>query len=50
MRLIVELHHTATGVEGSITPEGTTETWRFSSWLELLKLLEPPVGEQVDEC
>jgi hypothetical protein len=40
-RFVIELHRTTTGdVEGVVVPEGTDESWRFSGWLELLRLLE----------
>jgi hypothetical protein len=42
VRFIVELRYTDDGVEGEVTPEGMTTPQRFSSWLELLRLLEPP--------
>jgi hypothetical protein len=42
VRVIVELHHINDTVEGAVTPEGATEAQPFSSWLELLRLLEPP--------
>jgi hypothetical protein len=42
VRFSVELRHTHDGVEGEVTPEGATEAQRFSSWLELLRLLESP--------
>jgi hypothetical protein len=42
LRFIVDLRHTDDGVEGEVTPEGATEPQRFSGWLELLQLLEPP--------
>jgi hypothetical protein len=42
VRFIVELRHSDDGVEGEVIPEGTTEPQRFSGWLQLLRLLEPP--------
>jgi hypothetical protein len=41
VRFSVELRHTADGVEGEVTQEGAAEARPFSSWLELLQLLEP---------
>ena len=49
MRFIIELHHTTDGVEGNVTPEGATEAQRFSSWLELLRLLESPPVHGTEE-
>jgi hypothetical protein len=48
LRFIVELRDTNEGVEGEVTPEGATEPQRFSGWLELLRLLEPPVARGVE--
>jgi hypothetical protein len=42
MRFIVELDHADDNVKGTVLREGTTEPERFSSWLELLRLLEVP--------
>jgi hypothetical protein len=42
VRYIVDLRHTGDTVEGEVTPEGASEAQPFSSWLELLRLLEPP--------
>lgn len=42
VRFVVEVHRTgAGGVEGLVTPEGSSESHHFSGWLELLRLLEP---------
>jgi hypothetical protein len=49
VRFSVELRHTDDGVEGEVTPEGTTEAQQFSSWLELLRLLERPASQGADE-
>ena len=49
MRFIVELRHSDDGVEGEVTREGATEPQRFSGWLELLRLLEPPQGRGTEE-
>ena len=40
MRFVVELRHTKDNVEGEVTPEGATQGQPFSTWLELLRLLE----------
>jgi hypothetical protein len=45
VRFVIELHHTDDGVEGEVTPEGTAEAQPFSSWLELLRLLEQPPAQ-----
>jgi hypothetical protein len=42
VRYIVDLRHTDDTVEGEVTPEGAIQAQPFSSWLELLWLLEPP--------
>jgi hypothetical protein len=42
VRFIVELRHINDTVEGEVTPEGASQAQPFSSWLELLRLLEPP--------
>jgi hypothetical protein len=49
VRFIVELHHTGDGVDGEVTAEGATESQRFSGWLELLRLLEPPPTQGNEE-
>jgi hypothetical protein len=36
-------------VEGQVTPEGTSQPPPFSSWLELLQLLEPPAEQSAKE-
>jgi hypothetical protein len=41
VRFVLELSHTKDGVEGELTPEGTGSPQPFTSWLELLRLLEP---------
>jgi hypothetical protein len=41
VRFIVDLRHINDNVEGEITPEGATQARPFSSWLELLWVLEP---------
>jgi hypothetical protein len=46
VRFIVELRQTDDNVEGEVTPEGATQAQPFSSWLELLRLLEPPSQKQ----
>jgi hypothetical protein len=38
---MVELRRINDNVEGDITPEGATRAQHFSSWLELLWVLEP---------
>jgi hypothetical protein len=49
-RFVVELHPIADGgVEGEVTLESTTASQRFSSWLELLRLLEPPPTAATEE-
>jgi hypothetical protein len=50
VRFIVELRQTDDGVEGEITPEGTTEPLRFFGWLELLRILEPPRTDEVAQA
>jgi hypothetical protein len=45
VRFIVELRHTHDNVEGEVTVDGATHPQPFSSWLELLQLLEPPAAE-----
>jgi hypothetical protein len=49
VRFIVELRQTTDGVEGEVTPAGTTELLHFSGWLELLRILEPPHNHEVIE-
>jgi hypothetical protein len=36
-------------LEGQVTPDGTTQPQPFSSWLELLQLLEPPAEQSAKE-
>lgn len=48
MRFTVELHHADGNVEGEVLREGATEPERFSGWLELLRLLEPPDRPESD--
>lgn len=38
----VEIRYHADGASGYVTPQGDTTRTPFSSWLELLRLLEPP--------
>jgi hypothetical protein len=49
VRFVVELRHTNENVEGEVTPEGATRAQPFSSWLELLRLLEPPTHKD-EQC
>jgi hypothetical protein len=42
VRFIVELRATVDGVAGEVTSESAATPQRFSSWLELLRLIEPP--------
>jgi hypothetical protein len=41
VRYILDLHHSAEGAYGEITREGSDHPEPFTSWLELLRLLEP---------
>jgi hypothetical protein len=44
VRYLVDLQRTAdNGVEGSLRREGDPDTIRFSGWMELMSLLEPPL-------
>lgn len=49
MRYTVDLHHTEDGVEGRVTREGASEPESFSTWLELLRLLEAPPRDESTE-
>lgn len=42
MRFVLELTYTDRGIEGEVTADGQSVPHRFSSWLELLRLLERP--------
>jgi hypothetical protein len=42
MRFVVEVRYTDDGVEGEVVAERQSLPQRFSSWLELLRLLEQP--------
>jgi hypothetical protein len=46
MRVVVEIHHTGDGVEGEVRMEAGTVSRPFSSWLDLLRLLEQPDPQQ----
>jgi hypothetical protein len=46
VRFIVELRATVDGVEGEVTSELEPMPRRFSGWLELLRLIEPPGSER----
>jgi hypothetical protein len=41
MRFVVEVRYTDEGVEGEVVAAGQSTSQRYSSWLELLRLLEP---------
>lgn len=49
MRFTVELRKTTDGVEGHVINEGSAEPEPFASWLELLRILEPPPTGDVAE-
>jgi hypothetical protein len=40
-RFTIEIHYHAETATGYVTREGDATPTRFSSWLELLRLLEP---------
>jgi hypothetical protein len=42
MRFVLELRYTEDGVEGEVVADGQSVPQRFSSWLDLLRLLEQP--------
>jgi hypothetical protein len=46
MRFVVDLYHTGDGVEGEVTREGGNEPQSFTSWLDLLRLLEEDAPQQ----
>jgi hypothetical protein len=41
-----ELRRTTDGVEGQVVPDDGGPPLVFSSWLELLCILEPPAGDE----
>ena len=45
MRFLIALRHTQEGVEGEVTIEEQSNPVPFSSWLDLLRLLETHDGE-----